>query len=71
MQIPSPDNNIVELQLIERGGNLVIRQYDTASRIEREVTTTFYTRAKAVQKWMEKASSNSHFLFVYVKAKET
>ena len=70
MQIPSPDNNIVELQLIERGGNLVIRQYDTASRIEREVTTTFYTRAKAVQKWMEKASSNSH-LFVYVKAKET
>ena len=71
MQIPSPDNNIVELQLIERGGNLVIRQYDIASRIEREVTTTFYTRAKAVQKWMEKASSNSHFLFVYVKAKET
>jgi hypothetical protein len=52
MQIPSPDNNIVELQLIERGENLVTRQYDTACRSEREVSTTFYTRAraKAVQK---------------------
>ena len=56
MQIPSPDNNIVELQLIERGGNLV--------------DTIFYTRAKTVQKWMEKASGESH-LFVYVKEKET
>ena len=70
MQIPSPDNNIVELQLIERGGNLVIRQYETASRIEKEVSTTFYTHVNTVQKWMENASSNSH-LFVYVKAKET
>jgi hypothetical protein len=70
MQIPSPDNNIVELQLIERGGNFVVRQYDTASRIEREENTTFYTRAKTVQKWMEKASSNSH-LFVYINQKET
>jgi hypothetical protein len=71
MQIPSPDNNIVELQLIERGGNFVVRQYDTASRIEREKNTTFYTRAKTVQKWMEKASSNSHLLFVYINQKET
>ena len=70
MQIPSPDNNIVELQLIERGGNFVVRQYDTASRIEREVNTIFYTRAKTVQKWMEKASCDSH-LFVYVKKNGT
>ena len=70
MQIPSPDNNIVAVQLIEQGGNLVIEQYDTASAIDREVTKrTFYTRDKAVQKWMEKAPVNSH-LFVYVKAKE-
>ena len=68
MQIPSPDNNIVEVELMERGGNLVARQYDTASTIEREVVTTFYTRAKTVQKWMEKASSKS-CLFVYVKTK--
>ena len=67
MKIPSPDDNIVELQLIERGGNFVVRQYETASRIERGVnTSTFYTQVKTVQKWMEKASCNSH-LFVYVK----
>ena len=71
MKIPSPDNNIVELQLIERGGNFVVtrQEYDeTASRIERGVntTSTFYTQVKTVQKWMEKASCNSH-LFVYVK----
>jgi hypothetical protein len=70
IQIPSPDNNIVELQLIERGGNFVAKQYDTASRIEREANTTFYTRAKTVQKWMEKASCDSH-LFVYVKRNGT
>jgi hypothetical protein len=70
MQIPSPDNNIVELQLIKRGRNLVTRQYDTAGRIEKEVSTTFYTRVNTVQKWIENASSNSH-LFVYAKAKET
>ncbi|KAI2508279.1 hypothetical protein MHU86_6208 [Fragilaria crotonensis] len=68
--IPSPDNNIVELQLIERGGNFVVKQHETACRVDREVNTTFYTQAKTVQKWMEKASSDSH-LFVYVKAKET
>ena len=56
MQFPSPDNNIVELQLIERGGNLV--------------DTIFYTRAKTVQAWMEKASGELH-LFPYVKKKET
>ena len=56
IQFPSPDNNIVELQLIERGGNL----FDTI----------FYTRANLVQAWMEKASGESH-LFVYVKKKET
>ncbi|KAI2503990.1 hypothetical protein MHU86_10487 [Fragilaria crotonensis] len=69
-QIPSPDNNIVELQLIERGGNFSVRQYETACRTDRGVNTTFYTRAKTVQKWMEHASCDS-CLFVYVKKKET
>jgi hypothetical protein len=30
MQIPSPDNNIVELELIEHGGNFVVRPCDAA-----------------------------------------
>jgi hypothetical protein len=43
MQIrPSPDNSNVELELIERGGNLVARPCDAASLIEREANTTFY-----------------------------
>jgi hypothetical protein len=71
MQIPSPDNNIVELELIESGANLVIRPCDAASLIKREANTIFYTRVKTAQKWMEKASCNSHLLFVYVKRKET
>jgi hypothetical protein len=69
-QIPSPDNNIVELQLIERGGNFTVRQYEMDRRTDRGVNTTFNTRAKTVQKWMEDASCDSH-LFVYVKKKET
>ena len=56
MQIPSPDDNIVELELIECGGNLVVRQYDMASSFEREANTIFYARVKTVQKWMEKGS---------------
>lgn len=70
LKIPSPDNNIVQLQLIEEGGKFVVRQHATASRIDREVSTTFYTRAKTVQKWMDKASAES-CLFVYVKRKGT
>ena len=69
LKIPSPDNNIVQLQLIEEGGNFVVRQHATASRIDREVSTTFYTRAKTVQKWMDKASAES-CLFVYVNERE-
>ena len=64
--IPSPDNNIVGVQLIERGGNLLVRKEDERRD---DVNTTFYTRARTVQKWMEKAYSDSH-LFVYVKQKE-
>ncbi|KAI2489913.1 hypothetical protein MHU86_24667 [Fragilaria crotonensis] len=63
-QIPSPDNNIVGVQLIERGGNF--RRKDNESSDE---NITFYVRAKTVQKWMEKAFSDSQ-LFVYVKQKE-
>ena len=49
-QIPSPDNNIVEVLLIERGGNFVQRKdEDSANRGE---STTFYVRARKVQKWM-------------------
>jgi hypothetical protein len=60
----------VELELIEHGGNLVVRPCNAAFLIEREAYTISYTRVKTVQKWMEKASCNSH-LFVYVKRKET
>ena len=64
-QIPSPHNNIVEVQLIERGGNFVQRKdkYDVNSG----ESTTFYVRARTVQKWMEKKSFSDSRLFVYVK----
>jgi hypothetical protein len=66
-QIPSPDNNIVEVQLIERGGSFVRRKDEgDANRGE---SATFIVRARAVQKWMEKSFSDSR-LFVYVKQKE-
>ncbi|KAI2508888.1 hypothetical protein MHU86_5498 [Fragilaria crotonensis] len=44
-QIPSPDNNIVGVQLIERGGNF--RRKDNESSDE---NITFYVRAKTVPK---------------------
>jgi hypothetical protein len=63
-QIPSPDSNIVGVQLIERGGNFWRKDNERS-----DVNTTVYVRARTVQKWMEKAFSDSQ-LFVYVKQKE-
>jgi hypothetical protein len=64
MQIPSPDNNIVEVQLIERGGNLVIKQYDMASAIDREVTTTFLHEPRQFRNGWK---STCQFTFVCVR----
>ena len=66
-QIPSPDKNIVEVQLIQRGGTFVVRK-NSSSTSDKEITT-FFTPVYAVQKWMENAFSDSR-LFVYVKQKE-
>jgi hypothetical protein len=54
----------VGVQLIERGGNFWRKDNERS-----DVNTTVYVRARTVQKWMEKAFSDSQ-LFVYVKQKE-
>ena len=60
-QIPSPDNNIVEVQRIERGGNFVQRKDEGDAN--RGASTTFIVRARAVKNGWRSCSTTHDYLF--------